>query len=365
MESRASARQDAHALTNLREDTDVTRPTAAAAWAFIALPAALWATLALYFSPLPGPASTRTAAAAGFALGVLVIVVTVRPWRRTGVAVAAAITAVIVWFLLIPASNDRDWQPDVAILPWAEIEGDRIVLHNVRHNEYRTETDYTVRHDDRTVRLSALRTLDVFLVHWGSPAIAHTILSFGFADDRYVAISIETRKEKGEDYSAVRGFFRQYEITYVVADERDVVRLRSNLRGEDVYLYRLHVPVQAVRALFVSYLRYVNRLRDRPVWYNAVTHNCTTAIRGHRPPARPRLLTGWKVLLNGYLDELAYEQGLLDRSLPFAELKARSLINATARSADRDPAFSARIRAGLPGMRDEGAERTQRRLPVS
>jgi hypothetical protein len=330
--------------------TTLQRAAAAAAWSLVALPAALWATLAVYYSNLPGPPVVRTAAAVAFALGLLAIVLLVRPWPTAGVAVAAAIGGVIVWFLLIPPSNDRDWQPDVALLPWADIGGDRIVMHNVRDNDYRTETDYTVRHEDRTVRLSELRTLDVFLVYWGSPAIAHTIMSFGFTGDRYVAISIETRKEKGEDYSAVRGFFKLYEITYVVADERDVVRLRTNFRGEQVYLYRMRVPAEDVRVLFVNYLRYVNGLRERPVWYNALTHNCTTAIRGHRPPTRPRVLTGWKVLLNGYVDELAYDQGVLDRSLPFTELKKRSLINPAARSADRDPAFSVRIRAGLPGM---------------
>lgn len=325
---------------------------AALAFALVALPAALWATLAVYYSNLPGPPVVRTAAAVAFAVGLLAIVLLVRPWPRAGLAVVVAIGGVIVWFLLIPPSNTRDWQADVAILPWAEIDGDRIVLHDIRDNEYRTETDYTVRHHDRTVRLSDLRTLDVFLVYWGSPAIAHTIMSFGFADDQYVAISIETRKRKGQDYDAVRGFFRQYEITYVVADERDVVRVRTNFRGEQVYLYRLRSPVDDIQALFVNYLRYVNDLRERPVWYNALTHNCTTAIRGHRPPARPRVLTGWKVLLNGYIDGLAYDQRLLDRSLPFAELKKRSLINAVARSADRDPAFSIRIRAGLPGFPD-------------
>ena len=322
----------------------------ATAGGLLALPLALWATLAVYYSNLAGPDWVRGVAAAAFALALVAIVVALRPWLRAAVAFAAAIAVVVAWFLLTPPSNDRDWQADVAVLPWAEIDGDRIVLHDVRDNEYRTETDYTVRHDTRTVRLSDLHTLDVFLVYWGSPAIAHTILSFGFSGDRYVAVSIETRKEKGEDYSALRGFFRQYELTYVVADERDVVRLRTNFRGEDVYLYRMRVPVDDVRAIFVNYLRYVNRLREAPVWYNALTHNCTTAIRGHRPPARPRTLTGWKVLLNGYIDELAYEQGVLDTSLPFPELKKRSHVNGIARTADRDPRFSARIRAGLPGM---------------
>ena len=326
----------------------VARVAAIAAWILVALPAGLWAVLAAYYSDLHGPAPT--AAAAACALALVAIVLVVRPWRYTALGYAAVVGLVIAWFLLTPPSNDRNWQPDVAILPSAEFDGDRIVLRNVRDNVYRTETDYTVRHYNTTVRLSELRSLDVFLVYWGSPAIAHTILSFGFASGQYVAISIETRKEKGEDYSAVRGFFRQYEITYVVADERDVVRLRTNYRGEDVYLYRLRGPIESIRAIFVSYLRYVNGLREQPVWYNAFTHNCTTAILGHRPPASTRAVGGWKTLLNGYIDELMYDQGLLDHSLPFRELKARSHINKVAQAANDDPAFSTKIRAGLPGM---------------
>ena len=341
--------------------TVVRRALVAGIASLLVIPAVLWTTLAVYYSNLPAPDIARGMVAAVVALGLFAIIAAVRPWWRAGVTFAGVVAVVIVWFLLIPPSNGRDWQPDVALLPWAEISPLWIVLHNVRDNEYRSETDYTVRHYDRAVRVSDLRTLDVFLVHWGSPAIAHTILSFGFSDDRYVAISIETRRGKGEEYSAVRGFFRQYEITYVVADERDVVRLRTNFRGEDVYLYRLRYPAADAQALFVNYLRYVNRLREQPVWYNALTHNCTTAIRGHRPPTRSRALRGWKILLNGYIDELAYEQGLLDRSLPFAELRARSLINAAAWSADGDPAFSARIRAGLPGMTATG----QGGVPVS
>ena len=130
--------------------------------------------------------------------------------------------------------------------------------------------------------------MDLFLVVWGSPLIAHTIMSFGFDDGRYLAMSIETRKEKGEEYSAVGGFFKQYELIYVVADERDVVRLRTNYRGEEVYLYRLRESPEIARPMFLEYLRHVNRLRDRPEWYNALTHNCTTAIRGHVQPPGAR-----------------------------------------------------------------------------
>ena len=253
-------------------------------------------------------------------------------------------------WLAIPPSNTRDWQPDVATLPYAEIRGDRVTVHNVRNADYRSETDYTVRLEDRELDLSRLRSLDLFLVYWGSPLIAHTIMSWGFEGGQYLAVSIETRKEKGEEYSALRGFFRQYELTFVVADERDVVRLRTNFRGEDVYVYQLDVPPADARTLLLKYLRAVNDLREHPQWYNALTDNCTTAIRRLAGSDSRRSWWSWKLFLNGHLDELAYDIGAIDRSLPFPVLKAKSRVNDRAKAANADPQFSARIREGLPRM---------------
>ena len=301
-----------------------------------------WATLALFYGA-PGSGAVRAGIALGFVLaGGAVLLLARRGWRR-GLAFGGLVALVLAWWLSIAPSNHHDWQPDVAVLPWAQVDGDVVTVHNVRDNDYRTERDYTVRHEDRRFSLAALRTMDLFLVYWGSPLIAHTIMSFGFDDGRYLAISIETRKEKGEDYSAVAGFFKQYEVIYVVADERDVVRLRTNYRGEDVYLYRLLRPPERA-PIFLEYLRHVNRLRNRPEWYNALTHNCTTAIRGHAQPPGARSWRSWKLLANGYLDELAYEIGAVDRSRPFPELRARSHINEVARAAGDAPDFSRRIR---------------------
>jgi hypothetical protein len=243
----------------------------------------------------------------------------------------------------------------VARLAWAEIDGDRVVVHDVRNADYRSETDYTVHWEDRSYDLARLRSLDLFLIYWGSPWIAHTIMSWGFDDGRYLAISIETRKEVGEAYSALRGFFRNYELVYVVADERDVVRLRSNFRGEDVYVYRLDVPPQGARQLLLRYLEAVNELHQRAEWYNALTDNCTTTIQRLSGPYQERSWWSWRLLLNGRLDELGYEIGALDQSLPFAELKARSYVNPRALAAGDAPDFSRRIRQGLPGMTEEPA----------
>jgi hypothetical protein len=305
-----------------------------------------WSALAIYYSNIPS-VQGRAVLAVFFILGALALPIWVRPWRRAGLTLLGACALVVVWWLLIPPSNDRDWQPDVARLARAHQEGERLTIENVRNNEYRTETDYTPRYETRTYDLAALRTLDLFISRWGSPLIAHTIMSFGFADDDYLAISIETRKSRGQEYSAVKGFFKQYELIYVLADERDLVRLRTNYRGEDVFLYRLRASPTLARQVLLDYLKEVNRLSREPEWYNALTHNCTTAIRGH-VQAYGHGQWSWKILLNGYLEELLYERASVAQHLPLAELRARSRVNERARAADGDPAFSKRIREGLP-----------------
>jgi uncharacterized protein DUF4105 len=317
---------------------------------FILLGMILWGVLAIYYSNIPS-ASLRTAVSWAFALGSIAVLLFLRPRRHAVFVFLTVFASVLLWWLVIPPSQDRDWQPDVAVLPSAEFDGDRVTIRNIRNNDYRSETDYTVRYYDKTFDLSKLQTADLFISFWGSPYIAHTIMSFGFGENDYIAISIETRKSKDEEYSAIKGFFKQYELFYVVSDERDVVRLRTNYRGEDVYLYRFNVRPELVRDVFRDYFTYINHLNEQPEWYNALTHNCTTAIRGHVVPHTiTRRWPSWKLLVNGYLDERLYETGAVDQSLSFTELKARSHINEHAKAAGGAPDFSQKIRAGLPGM---------------
>jgi len=310
-----------------------------------------WATVAILYSNLP--AAIRPWAAGIFAVGSLLALVGKYSSLRSRLGFLAVFSFILVYWLLMPPSNNRDWQPDLAKLAWAEISADRVTIHDIRNCDYRTETDFIVQHYDKTFDLSKLKSVDFFLVYWGSPKIAHTMMSFDFEGQGTVCISIETRKEKGEDYSTVKGFFRQYEIAYVVADERDLVRLRTNYRekgkGEDVYLYRLNVSPEFNRKVFLSYLNEVNRLKEKPEWYNALTDNCTTSIRKHTMPYLPNANPDWRLIVNGYIDEMLYDNKRLDTSLPFAELKKQSYINPKAKSADKDPAFSQLIRVGIPG----------------
>jgi hypothetical protein len=308
----------------------------------------LWETLAVYYSNLPRWACPI--AALVVAAGSAAILLFLKPrWRRL-LAFAAVFALAVDWWFEIPPSNSRDWQPDVAVLPWAEVEGNRLAVHNIRFCDYRSESDYDVRHYDRTFDLDKLRSVDLFLIYWGSPHIAHTMLSFGFEGDQYLCFSIETRKEKGEDYSTVKGFFRQYELTYVVADERDLVRLRTNFRHEQVYLFRLQTDLRVAQGVLLDYFKAVNSLKGSPEWYNALVSNCTTNIRGHTRPYASNKSWDWRLLLNGHLDEMIYERGAIDRSLPLAELKARSLVNDRALAAGNAEDFSRRIREGNPGM---------------
>jgi hypothetical protein len=313
-------------------------------------PVVAWSAAAIWFD---GPPQRWLA---GLTAGGLVLVAAgalafLRPVRRAPVVVLVAFIAVLGWWLNIPASNEGDWQPDVARLASATIDGNIVTLRNVRDFDWRSETDYTPRWETRRYDLSQLRGADMFLSYWGPRVIAHTIMSWEFADGRHLAISIETRKKKGQDYSAVLGFFRQYEIYYVVADERDLVGVRAMYRGEDLYLYRLkNSPAQA-RAVLLDYLKEINRLDSRPEWYNALVHNCTTTIRHHALDAGAGRPFDWRILANGYIDELGYERGQIDTSLPFPDLRRRSDITAKAKAAYAGGDFSRSIRAGLPGER--------------
>jgi hypothetical protein len=314
-------------------------------WALIAL-LTLWAAAALYFDVrVPW---LRLPLAAIYGLGVLAALIWVRPARLAAALCGVGFVLVLAWWLSLKPSNDRDWQPDVAILPYATITGNQVTIHNIRNCNYRTETDFDSQYYDKAFNLDDLHTVDLYLVTWGSPHIAHTMVSFGFASGDHVCFSIETRKEKGEGYSAMRGLFRQFELTYVIADERDLVRLRTNYRqGEEVCLYPLRVTPEQGRALLLDYLKRANALRERAQWYNAVTDNCTTAIRTQRA-AEDRQAWDWRLLINGHMDELLYERGLIPTNVPFAELKKQAWVNARARAADHDPDFSKRIRQNLP-----------------
>lgn len=313
---------------------------------------AAWAFGALYFD---FPAAGAWPAIL-FVLALLAAIIFVRGKLMKLATVFGAFVLVALWWLTLKPSNDRPWQPDVAQTAWAEINGDEVTVHNVRNCDYRTETDFTPRWETRRMRLSRITGMDLAIMYWGSPWMAHPIVSFRFADALPLCFSIETRKTIGQKYSVVRGLYRQYTLIYIVADERDSIRVRSNYRhGEDVYFYHTLASSAQARARFLEYVNTINTLRDHPCWYNALTSNCTTNIRTQRS-INERAPWDWRMLVNGKADEMLYERhAIATGGLPFSELKARSLINARAKAAGASPDFSQLIRVGLPPLPKPGA----------
>jgi hypothetical protein len=312
-----------------------------------------WGALAIYYSNLPG-VGLRQAIAVAFSLfgAALLVWYLVSPKRiRPLLIFSAAFLLLLAWWSTIPAIQDRDWAPEYARLPHATINGDLVTIHNIRNFDYRTETDFTPRYYDKTFDLRQLDSIDLIASYWMGDAIAHTIVSFGFSGQDFLAVSIETRRERHESYSSVAGFFKQYELFYVVADERDLIRLRTNYRKdppEDVYLYRTRAPAANARRIFLDYIREINSLATKPEFYNSLTTNCTTSILTHTRVNPGDLPLSWKILLSGYVPQYLYERAAIDTSLPLEELKHRSHINKAAQAADKAVDFSQRIRAGLP-----------------
>jgi len=308
----------------------------------------IWAAFALMYTA-PGSEAARLGLAAAF--GAITLATLIALWTRWRARMfflhAVAFTTVLIHFFALEPSNDRDWQVDVAVLPYATIDAPLVTMHNIRNFAYRTETDYTPGYYDKVFDLRALEGVDLVAVYWMGPSIAHIFVSFAFAGGDHLAVSIETRREKGEGYSTLKGFFRQYELHYVVADERDVIRLRTNYRRdppEDVYVYRVKGAVEDGRRLFLEYVRQINALASRPRFYNTLTTNCTTVIWTNAAVNAERLPFSWKILASGYVPEYLYESGRLDTSVPFVELQRRAHVNARAQPADAASDFSRLIR---------------------
>ncbi len=309
----------------------------------------VWGALALFYSG-PQVDDLPYVLAAAFAAASLatLLALGIGRWRwRTLAAYVALFAVLLLWWRGIEPSNERDWQADVALLPYATIDGDFVTMHNIRNFDYRSETDYTPAYYDKRFDLRQLEGADVVAVYWMGPAIAHVFVSFAFAGGDHLAISIETRKAKGQGYSTLRGFFRQYELYYVVADERDVIRLRTNYRHdppEDVRVYRVRAPVENIRRVFMEYVKQINSLTTRPEFYNTLTTNCTTSAWIHTMVNEEHLPFSWKILASGYVPQYLYEAGRLDTSVPFAELERRARVNERAVAADTAVDFSRRIR---------------------
>jgi hypothetical protein len=305
-----------------------------------------WGALAIYFSNLPW-AELRLGLAVAFAAFAI--------WgrwlssrRHMSAIVMVLFLGVVAWWIAIPPSHDRPWRPEVAVMPRAFIDGDRVRLTGARNFDYRSRDDFTVRYEEREVLLSHLTGLDFYVSYWSEGLVGHTFLSFIFDNAPPLSISIETRPEVGESFAPVASLFKQFELIYVVGDERDLVRVRTNHRRETVYLYRLNSSPEDARRLLLVYLTRINELANRPEFYHLLSNSCTINIIRYANAVGRKGRFDIRHLLNGLIDSYLYHSGRIDTTLPFDELRQRSLINAAAQAADGVPDFSDRIRASLP-----------------
>lgn len=312
-----------------------------------------WGTLAFYYSNLPWAGLRLVLAVAFLAFGIWALWLARRP--RMYWVFAGLLLTLLGWWLTIRPSHNRPWRPEVAVMPRAIIDGDRVRITGFRNFEYRSKDDFTAHYEEREFLLSHLTSVDLFVSYWQVGPVAHTFVSFNFDNALPLSISIETRPEVGEGYDPIASLFKEFELIYVVGDERDLVRVRTNYRNEDVLLYRLQISPENARQLLLVYLERINELADRAEFYHLLSNSCTINIvrYANRAGRVGRLNLGH--VLNGLIDRYLYRAGFLDSTLSFAELRRRSWITDDAKTAGNTPEFSQRIRASLPGAEKAGA----------
>jgi hypothetical protein len=310
---------------------------------------AIWGCLALWYRAPGGRALKILAVAVWAGFSLLALPGLSGPHAALAAcSFAAAFGALLLWWHHLVPSNDRDWADDVAEMTSGSAAGDRVVLHNVRNFDWRSETDYTQRWETRSYDLAQLHSVDMIMSYWTLRPIAHVLISFGFDGGEQVVFSVEIRREKNEAFSAIGGFFKEFELCILAADERDVIRLRTNVREEEDYLYRIRIPEPAMRSLFLAYVEQANALVRMPRFYNTITVNCTTLIYHMMSRIVGHLPLDYRLLFSGYLPAYIYRVGGLDRRYTLEQLRALGRISERARGSDRSANFSADIRQGVP-----------------
>lgn len=312
--------------------------------------ATAWGSLALWYQ-LPMTTASKYAFIALWCmlvLGLLFALWRRRPWLALG-GFLLLFALLLVWWNTLAPSNQRVWVDDLAKLTTGRVEGSQVTLNNVRNFDWRSDEDYVPRWETRRYVLDRLNSVDLATSYWGMPAIAHVLVSFGFDDGQFVVFTVEIRKERGERYSEIGGFFKQFELSIVAADERDALRVRTNVRDEDVYLYRVNMSEEAMRALFLSYIEQTNQLEEGPRFYNTITANCTTIVFDMMRQIVQGLPIDYRLLLTGYLPDYVRDVGGLQANLGLEELQRRGRITERAQQAGDDPEFSRLIRDGVPG----------------
>ena len=313
--------------------------------------AGLWGTLALWYQAPGGRGAKAALSALWLSLSVLCLAVLWSGRYAIASAVfAAAYLVLLAWWRSLVPTNDHPWADDVARTLHGTLDGERATLHEVRNFDWRSAEDYTPRWETRSYDLGTLGSLDMIVSYWSSSAIAHVLLSFGFEDQGRLVFSVEIRREKTETYSEIGGFFKEFELIVIAADERDIVRLRTNIRRERTYLYRLRMTPAEIRALFLAYLAEANSLVNRPRFYHTLSGNCTILVYRMLRRILGPLPLSYRLWLSGYMPEYMYGVGRLDLRYPLEELRAMGYVSERGLAADQSPTYSADIRRGIPSL---------------
>jgi hypothetical protein len=315
----------------------------------------LWGGFALWFQAPGGQASKAISIVVWVVVGVAASIAVSKGRAVIGLGCfAIAFAGLLLWWHQILPSNQRVWADDVSRTTSGSVDGSVVTIHDVRNFEWRSDTDYTQRWETRSYDLNRLDSVDMVLSYWSLQAIAHVLVSFGFNEGSHVVFSVEIRREKQESFSEVGGFFKEFELSVIAADERDVIRVRTNVRGEDDYLYRIRMPVEDMRALFLAYVNEANMLVHTPRFYNTITVNCTTLVYHMLRHIVGHLPLDYRLVFSGYLPSYVYKVGGLDSRYSLEQLGAFGRITDRAKAADRQATFSKDIRQGIPILPPQG-----------
>ena len=317
----------------------------------------IWLCLAIWIQQPGGWLISRLCIAVWivFALSILGIYFTHFFSRRKDILIyIIAFLVSLFWYFNIPAQQNLDWSPDVERILSYEKNGDIVTLHNIRDFNWKSEQDYDVHWDTRTYNLNEIEGINILTSYWMGPQIAHTLVSFDFKNQAPLVFSLEIRKEKSESFSAIGGFFRQFELSLIAADEKDIVYTRSNVRGEQVYFFPIKMGEKERKELFLEYLKKSDELRKKPKWYNTLTSNCTTLVFDMIQAIEPHELPkDYRLIASGYLPNYLYDLGALDQQWTMKQWYKNAHINPRTQefSHFKYPSshnFSEVIRLGLP-----------------
>lgn len=304
----------------------------------------LWSSLALYFYGFDTP--IKELLVITFMILVPIILFFLKKSYGIYIVFVLYLGVIGLWGQKQP-SLDKNWQTSVAKLPHVDQDGSSITVYDIRDFDYQTQTEFTPHYYNKHFDIEQLNEVNYILSYWdGNLAVAHTMLSFGFISGEHLVVSLETRLAKNQPQSGLNGLFKQYEAIYILADEADILRLRTNYRKEQVFVYPMNLTPVVRKAVLMRIVERVNQLYQQPEFYNTLTHNCFTGLQSDLRSitnSSQRALFDYRWFLNGYSDEMLYGNGKVQTDLSFIEAKQFFHINQYAESSTKEN-FSRLIR---------------------